>query len=187
MTTTPDPSQRPDPAAGARDAPEPEPLTEIEPVPVRVRFAREGAANRWAQAAPRLVAVEPGEPGDPLQIRLFRDEAQGYYLNVTTDEPSIFVLWRDEDGEPGAVAVTLSYDEAGRWMDGGEKVDRVPMPAQMVEWLTEYVRLHYRPEKARKRRGAKPSFMRRDEFARMAEREAATGAPADATAQGRER
>lgn len=176
MTTTPDPFERGDPPGPGQGSAAPEPLAEVEPVPVRVRFERSALSNRWASAAPRLVAVEPGEPGDSLSIRLFRDEAQGYYLNVTTDEPSIFVLWRDEGGEPSAVAVTLSYDEAGRWMDGGETVDRVPMPAEMVDWLSEYVRLHYRPETTRKRRGAKPSFMPRDEFARMAEREAVGGA-----------
>jgi len=184
---TPDPSQRSDPAAGARDAPGLEPLAAVEPVPVRVRFAREPAVNRWAQAAPRPIAVEPGESGDPLQIRLFRDEAQGYYLNLTTDEPSIFVLWRDEDGEPAAVAVTLSYDEAGRWMDGGERVDRVPMPAQMIDWLCGYVRIHYRPEVTRKRRGAKPSFLPREEFARMVEREGAIVAADGSATRGPQR
>ena len=73
----------------------------------------------------------------------------------------------------------LRRDEAGRWMDGGEMVDRVPMPGEMAAWLAEYVQLHYRPEKSRKRRGAKPSFMRREEFAAMADREAAGGARAD--------
>lgn len=152
----------------------PEPLQRVDPIPVRVAFeAAPSQVGGW-----RLGAVEPGDEGDPLRIELHRDEAQGYYLNVTTAEPSIFVLWRLAAGQPAAVAVTLSYDEAGRWMDGGEMVDRVPMPGEMAAWLAEYVQLHYRPEKARKRRGAKPSFMRREEFAAMAEREAAGGARA---------
>ena len=148
-----------------------EPLLRIEPIPVRVSFRRAPKqVGGW-----RLAAVEPGAAGDPLQIELHRDEAQGYYLNVTTQEPSIFVLWRPEAGQAVAVSVTLSYDEAARWMDGGELVDRVPMPDEMTAWLTEYVQLHYRPEKTRKRRGTKPSFMRREEFAAMVEREAGRG------------
>lgn len=148
-----------------------EPLHRIEPIPVRVSFVPAPTqAGGW-----RLAAVNPGVAGDPLQIELHRDEAQGYYLNVTTREPSIFVQWRREAGQAVAVAVTLSYDEAGRWMDGGEMVERVPMPGEMAAWLAEYVQLHYRPEKARKRRGAKPSFMPRDEFAEMARREAGLG------------
>ena len=154
----------------------PEPLSRVDPIPVRVSFVpAPSQAGGW-----RLASVRPGEDGDPLRLELHRDEAQGYYLNVTTDEPSIFVQWRREAEQAVAVAVTLSYDEAGRWMDGGELVDRVPMPAEMAAWLAEYVQLHYRPEKARKRRGAKPSFMPRDEFAAMADREGAQGDPGGA-------
>lgn len=161
-----------------------EPLAQIEPIPVRVSFERSEPDSRWGQSVWRVVSVDPGEPGDLLEIRLFKDESQGYYLNVTTPEPSIFVMWRGDEHAAIAIEVTLSYDEAGRWMDGGEHVDRVPMPEEMIAWLTEYVRLHYQPETGRKRRGAKPSFMRREEFEQMARREAqlhrTPGAAADA-------
>ena len=162
-----------------------EPVHEVEPIGVRVRFEQRTSENRWEPRSWRLVAVDPGGPDDTLQIRLYRDEAQGYFLNVSADEPSIFVLWRLESGTPEAVMVTVSYDEAARSMDGGETVDRVPMPPEMVDWLSEYVRLHYRPETRRKRRGAKPSFMDREEFAGMSAREAAGGADADAGAEAR--
>ena len=156
--------------ASAPAADEPEPLDRIEPIPVRATFVEAASqAGGWT-----LAAVEPGVDGDALCLELHRDEAQGYYLNVTTDEPSIFVLWRVEAERAVSVLATLSYDEAARWMDGGEMVDRVPMPAEMATWLVEYVRIHYRPEKGRKRRGAKPSFMPRDEFAAMTERESAS-------------
>ncbi|NLD68225.1 MAG: DUF3305 domain-containing protein [Limnobacter sp.] len=183
-----------------------EPLTRIEPIPVRVRFACEVAGGRWQFRQWRLVDVSPTDESDrrdggtdrggdgvspdgaspgggaaaPLAIELFPDEAQGYYLNLTSGEPSIMVKWRlpeDESGivgdagEPLPLAVTLSYDEAGRWMDGGERVDRVPMPAAMAEWLAEFVRLHWKPEEKRKRRGPRPSFMSREEFEQMVERE----------------
>ena len=154
-----------------RGADAPEPLAHVEPLPVRVRFARRVTGNAWQPSAWQLAAVEPGEPGDPLAIVLHRDEAEGYFLNVDAAEPSIFVLWRLDDDAPAALEVTLSYNEAGRWMDGGETVERVPMPPEMIAWLAEYVRLHYRPETGRKRRGEKPSFMQREAFASLAERE----------------
>jgi hypothetical protein len=169
------------PAEGA------EPLMRIDPVPVRAVFAADDAGGSWQGSGWRLVAVEPSEAnaedaGTPgaLAMEIFPDEAEGYYLNLTSGEPSIFVKWRlpeDESGvsgqggEPLALAVTLSYNEAGRWMDGGERVDRVPMPEPVADWLAEFARLHWKPEAGRKRRGARPSFMRRDEFARMVERE----------------
>jgi hypothetical protein len=147
------------------------PLVEIDPVPVAARFERVDGGGRWHEAQWRLAAVEPADASSPLALRLHRDEAQGYWLNAGSAEPSIFVLWRLEDDRPIAKQVTLSYDEAGRWLDAGESVDRVPMPAEMLAWLSEYVSLHYRPEAPRKRRGTKPSFMSRDEFDSMTRRE----------------
>lgn len=160
-------------AAGSAGSPSEgkEPLREIDPIPVNVVFEPVSSDKRWGQGGWQLASVEPGEPDAALQIRLFRDEAQGYYLNVTTPEPSIFVMWREDEGGAQAIDVTLSYDEAGRWLDGGENVDRVPMPQEMCAWLTEYVQLHYQPETRRKRRGNKPSFMRSDEFEAMVQRE----------------
>lgn len=177
----PTPEHRTEPGADhslqAREPDRRQALSEVEPIPVRVQFEAVPPANAWGQGGWKLVSVEPGDAQDPLQIRLFRDEAQGYYLNVTTPEPSIFVLWREQDGLAKAIDITLSYDEAGRWLDGGEAVDRVPMPEEMCAWLTEYVQLHYQPETRRKRRGAKPSFMRAEEFEAMVQREKETFSP----------
>lgn len=171
-------------SASASD-PAREPLLRVEPIPVRVRFAEHVSDGRWSVSQWRPEAVEPVDPVDPsvpaaLAIEVFPDEAEGYYLNITSGDPSIMVRWRlpeddtgvaGEAGEPRALAVTLSYNEAGRWMDGGERVDRVPMPAGMRGWLAEFVGLHWKPETKHKQRGPKPSFMRRNEFSDMVERE----------------
>jgi len=164
-----------------------EPLLEVEPVPVQVRFECRETGN-WLQ--PRLwrpVAVEPAGADSALAVHLYLDECEGYYLNLTTDEPSLFVQWRlreddtgivveDDETPPRALAVTASYNEAGRWMDGGARVDRVPMPAPMVSWVAEYVSLHYVAEptkKKHKHKGGKPSFLERREFGTLIERERA--------------
>ncbi len=36
-------------------------------------------------------------------------------------------------------------------MDGGARVDGVPMPAEWIPWLAEYVERHYKPEPKGKR------------------------------------
>ena len=160
----------------------PEALAHVEPVPVVVSFASHDTGPPWQTLAWRPVAIEPADPSAPaadagaLAIGLHRDEATGYYLNATSGDPSIFVMWRLEEGRPRALGVTLSYDEAGRWMDAGESVDRFPMPPEMFAWLDEFIRLHYRPEQRRKRQAQRPSFLDRDEFQRMAAREAEGGA-----------
>src|SRR5467141_2475801 len=46
----------------------------------------------------------------------------------------------------GPQFVTVSYDEASRWMDGGEQVDSVAMPAAVFAWVGEFVEKNYRPE-----------------------------------------
>jgi hypothetical protein len=135
---------------------------------------RRKLANRWqsehwapvevlpdaGEAAPRLVLEDSDRarwlhPG--FAIELHRDEAEGYYLNLTTATPYVFVMWRMEDGLAVPQVVTVSYQEAGRMMDGGEQVDGVPMPPALMAWVDEFVRAHYRPE-PKKQRIRPPSF-----------------------------
>lgn len=108
---------------------------------------------------PRLLIEEPERvrwlhPG--FAITLFRDEAEGYYLNLSTARPYVFVMWRDEDEAAAPKVVTVSYNEAGRMMDGGERVDGVPMPADIASWVARFADEHYRPEP--KKRIRPPSF-----------------------------
>ncbi|MNC97571.1 hypothetical protein D3C83_152700 [compost metagenome] len=68
------------------------------------------------------------------------------------------MLWRmeGEHGDDNARAlplqVTASYDEGGRWMDGGHSVDSVAMPPDVFLWLREYVEKNYRPEPKKRRK-----------------------------------
>ncbi len=94
-------------------------------------------------------------PGMPLE--LFRDDAEGLFLNLSTERPAVWVMWRpDESGAPEALPapqiVTLSYTDAGRWLDAQERVDQVPATAAMVEWLRAFVAEHYQPEAKRRQR-----------------------------------
>jgi hypothetical protein len=109
--------------------------------PSGVLSSYEGAAE------PRVLVERAGltqwlYPG--LEIVLHKSEAEGYYHNVSSAEPSVFILWRIENARAVPQFVTLSYDEASRWMDGGESVDRVPMPADLFAWVGEFVEQNYR-------------------------------------------
>ncbi len=84
------------------------------------------------------------------RVELFTDDAEGYYLNVTTDAPCWFVLWRMEEqagitDEPIAKPemVSLSYHDAGRWLDAQETVEQVPLPPEVVTWLKAFVDEHH--------------------------------------------
>ncbi len=98
---------------------------------VRLLFEREGLAQ-W---------LYPG-----FKLTLHRDETEGYYMNVSTATPRVFVLWRMEEDRALPLEVTVSYDEAGRWMDAGHSVDGVAMPVEVFAWVGVYVEENYRPE-----------------------------------------
>jgi hypothetical protein len=104
-------------------------------------------------AGPRVLVEEPAitqwlYPG--LDIVLQRSEAEGYFHNMSTAAPKVFVLWRMEQNRAVPHYVTVSYDEASRWMDGGAQVDPVVMPVAMRAWLRAFVEQHYRPEPKRR-------------------------------------
>lgn len=105
------------------------------------------------KGAGRMLAAQ----GDAAQwffagfdVMLHRDEAEGYYLNVTSSEPSVFVMSRMEEDKAVPQYVTASYYEASRWMDGGAQVDRVHMPSELVAWARAWVEKNYRPEQKKR-------------------------------------
>lgn len=111
---------------------------------------------------PRLLLKSEAEerwlhPG--FRVELFRDDAEGYYLNYTTDAPCWFVLWRMEEGatiadEPIArpAMVSLSYHDAGRWLDAQESCEQVPAPPEVVAWMRAFAEEHYVPEPRKRQR-----------------------------------
>lgn len=153
----------------------------VRPLDVAVVMRREklhGPSSHWQPWRWGLDDVVPDEPGfgrEPrllhegeevqrwlhpgFKVELFRDEAEGYHLNVTSPAPCWFVLWRMEEEAsvapepiPRPVIVTLSYSEAGRWLDAQETVEQVPAPAEVVAWLRAFVDEHYAIEPKRRKR-----------------------------------
>ena len=87
-----------------------------------------------------------------FEVTLYRDEAEGYYLNLSSPQPKVFVTWRSQEDLAVPYIVTVSYNEAARWMDSNEQVDGVPMPPDIAVWLGEYVNQNYKPEPKKKQR-----------------------------------
>jgi len=133
--------------------------------PIAVVMRRRRALSRWADwiwepwsvlaggpaGEARLLVEEDAEgaaqwlhPG--FELLLHHDEAEGYYLNVVASDPRVFVLWRMEGEQGLPVEVTVSFNEAGRWLDAGHSVDGVAMPAEIYAWVGDYVEKNYRPE-----------------------------------------
>ena len=137
-----------------------------------------GSASRWQERRWVLEAVQPDVPGAApgprllsaddearrwlhggFSVELFRDEAEGYYLNTSSPAPCFFVMWRlQEDAGPDArplalpAFVTLSYNEAARWLDAQERVDQVAAAPEVAQWLGAWVAEHYHAEPRRRQR-----------------------------------
>lgn len=104
------------------------------------------------------------------ELNLFPDEAEGYYLNLSAPQPCWFVMWRLEEDIERYIdtqsielakseitiavphRISVSYNEAGRLLDGGESVDNIPLSSEHASWLQEYVNEHYRPEPKKRHR-----------------------------------
>lgn len=147
-------------------------------IDVAVLMRRERIDNAWQPWRWSLADIVPHEPGfgaqprlllkdeheerwlhPGLRVELFTDDAEGYYLNATTQQPCFWVMWRMEEeatlaDEPVAVpqTVTLSYHDAGRWLDAQETVEQVPAPADVVQWLRDFVETHHVLEAKRRQR-----------------------------------
>jgi hypothetical protein len=125
---------------------------------------REVVESRWESHRWQLLGVVPDVGGEPrvivegagrlqklfpgLPVFLYPDEAEGYFLNVSSEAPSVFVSMRVDEatGETYAFEATLSYNQAARWMDGGARVERAVARPHLNPWMGEWVEANYRPE-----------------------------------------
>lgn len=140
---------------------------------VSVIMERVKLANRWAVEQWEALAVLCNEPAvdatervivehaDRIQmlfpgqrIVLRPDECEGYYMNITSPQPRVFVLWRMQDDIGRPELLSVSYHEGARWMDSDEHVDGVALPAELLPWIGAYVERHYRPEPRKPKRYA---------------------------------
>jgi hypothetical protein len=147
-------------------------------IDVAVILRKVPTASRWQAWRWELDSVVPqeeafgseprrlyqGEDGErwlhpAFRVELFRDDAEGYYLNLTTPAPCWFVLWRmDEEATiaeepiPRPLIVSLSYHDAGRWLDAQETVEQVAAPPHVVEWMRSFASEHYLPEPKKRKR-----------------------------------
>ncbi len=85
-----------------------------------------------------------------LTLQLQKDEAEGYYMNVTSTQPRVFVLWRMGENTAEPQMLTASYHEGSRWLDSEENVDTVPLPVELIGWIAEFCEKNYKPEPRKK-------------------------------------
>ena len=164
-------------------------------IPIAVVMERIAAPNAWEDWQFRVVEVVPDEgafgkaprklhddgktsrwlyPGFVLE--LFPDECKGYFLEPHVGQPAWFVSWRGVDSDPSMVEVTgvsVSYIEADRRLFAEERVENLPLEAELCEWLRLFTNEHFRPDSARKVRAQ--SFLSPEEREQLHARARATG------------
>ena len=143
------------------------------PYPLAIVMERGSSRGPWGgetwearravpDSSPAGAAVQViAEDGDATQylfpgfiLRLTPVEAEGYLLNISSPRPTLFVLWRLEEGIGCPKLLSASYHEGTRWADSDEHVDGVALPADLVPWIALFAAAHYRPEPKKKVRYA---------------------------------
>jgi hypothetical protein len=92
-----------------------------------------------------------------FELALFVAETVMYRTNLAGSAPSVYVVLRRDPSlpAPGIVVrhVTVSPGEAEAFtVDGVHAVEKVPMPASLVQWLSDYVAAFHVEEVFRKRK-----------------------------------
>lgn len=147
--------------------------------PIAIIMERRRLQNRWVDEAWEAVGVVPAFAGGAgagdaaprrilaetdrdqwlvggFALELFRDEAENYFLNMSSPIPKVFVMWRREGEIALPVSVSVSYGEAARWLDSGEQVDGVAMSREIADWVGDFVNTHYKPAPRKKVRRNDP-------------------------------
>ncbi len=96
-----------------------------------------------------------------VTLEVHRAETEAYLVALSNDPPSVYVILRpSEDPEAEhdveVFCVTASAFEAQDYLDSGEEiVEPVPMPPELVAWLSSFVEMHHREEAFVKRKRRK--------------------------------
>ena len=135
-------------------------------LPIGVVIRKQPGVTRWAKWVWRAVAVLPGAgPADWLEMRrdgeavefhaatvdmvVHRKETEGYRVALSNDPPSVYVILRPSEDPDAAqdvevFRVTASAFEAQDYMDSGEEiVEAVPMPPELIAWVSSFVEVHH--------------------------------------------
>ncbi len=155
-----------------------------ETIPVGIVIERRDVDNPWEDYTWAPVSVIPGAPpmettdewkelrhGDgwiqyhagTLELELVSSETDGYRTNLLNAQPYVYIVMTpgEEADEPEIMpllATACPYEAEGYTEDSEQIVEGVPMPEEMVAWMTEFVEKYHVdvPFKKRKRKAYDP-------------------------------
>jgi hypothetical protein len=130
--------------------------------------------GRWAVPSWRALSVVAGEhlvgkgagqtpiyeDGDDAQflwsgfaLELYRDQAEEYWYNLTSESPSLFVICHETpDGELTPFRVTADQDSASGCLESDDQVFAVPIPPEIYQHIEQFIVANYVPSERKKRK-----------------------------------
>lgn len=90
-----------------------------------------------------------------LSLQLHVDECESYYHNLMSPKPGCFIVANetdDLDEMPVPYLVSLSFDEVHSYLEGGEQIFAVDIPARLYQWVEAYILTHYEAAARTKRK-----------------------------------
>lgn len=142
-------------------------------LPLGVVLRKSPGVTRWAKWVWRAVAVLPGagpaswrelrREGEVVEyhaatvpLELYRTDTEAYLTELSTKVPSIYVVMREnaalESGLEVVLATASPFDGQDYADNGEDIVELVPMPPALQALVREWVDLHHKEEKFKKRR-----------------------------------
>ncbi len=89
-----------------------------------------------------------------LKLQLHLDGCESYWLNLSSDQPVLYLVCEDEsEGGPlQPLFVSADCDEASAYLEGEARVLQAPIPPEVYKAIEAFVLDHYRPEQLKKRK-----------------------------------
>jgi len=105
-----------------------------------------------------------------LIVHLYKDGSEGYWYNLLSETPYLFVICEGEQGQMDVepAFVTANQDEATGYMECDRLVLSVPMPREICQVLENYVITHYVPEQKKKRK--RREWLSESDYAKRSQR-----------------
>ncbi len=92
-----------------------------------------------------------------LELQLYRDLRSAYRFNLSSIAPKVFIVCQETESGWVPHQITVCQDEAADYLDAGQPVLDIPMPAAIHAWMEAFMTYHGEAEdpKAARRRQRK--------------------------------
>ncbi len=89
-----------------------------------------------------------------LLLHLFKDGTEGYWYNLLSQTPYLYVICDGEEGDNDIepAFITANQDEATGYMESDRMVLSIPAPVEICDILERFVISHHHPEQKKKRK-----------------------------------